>query len=148
MATNMSPIPYEFHWLCVLLFVSLLGWMLFFLSTCQPVFTHGSSRVVIQSRHSTSFSLNEPELVFQTKLDLSLCTVGTLSAFLQTADNICLLTCTVTCRTLLPHPARPPPVCPIPPSSSRLRSTNPVPSPQAASSQCKLKLHFILSRLD
>lgn len=86
--------------------------------------------------------------MFQTKLDLSLCTVGTLSAFLQTADNICLLTCTVTCRTLLPHPARPPPVCPIPPSSSRLRSTNPVPSPQAASSQCKLKLHFILSRLD
>lgn len=112
------------------------------------MFTHGSSRVVIQSRHSTSFSLNEPKLVFQTKLDLSLCTVGTLSAFLQTADNICLLTCTVTCKTLLPHPARPPPVCPIPPSSSRLRSTNPVPSPQAASSQCKLKLHFILSRLD
>lgn len=35
------------------------------------------------------------------KLDLSLCTVGTSSAFLQTADNICLLTCTVTCRTFL-----------------------------------------------
>lgn len=48
------------------------------------------------------------------KLDLSLCTVGTSSAFLQTADNICLLTCTVTCRTLLtlqmilpPNPTRP-----------------------------------------
>lgn len=34
-------------------------------------------------------------------LELSLCTVGTSSAFLQTADNICLLTCTVTRKTLL-----------------------------------------------
>lgn len=94
------------------------------------------------------------------KLDLSLCTVGTSSAFLQTADNICLLTCTVTCRTLLtlqmilpPNPTRPDPTrrpldCPIPPSSFKLRSTNPVPSPQAARSRCELKLHFILWRLD
>lgn len=86
-------------------------------------------------------------------LDLSLCTVGTSSAFLQTADNICLLTCTVTCRTLLTLqiilPPDPPSclVCPIPPSSPKL-GAQPVPPPQAASSQCKLNLHFLLCRLD
>ncbi|TMS00942.1 hypothetical protein E3U43_001938 [Larimichthys crocea] len=107
-------------------------------------------QIVIQSRHSTSFSfLNKPKLV-PDKLDLSLCTVGTSSAFLQTADNICLLTCTVTCRTLLTlqiilplEPAPSSPVCPIPVTlHPNLRSTNPVPPPQAASSQCKLKTTF------
>lgn len=85
------------------------------------------------------------------KLDLSLCTVGTSSAFLQTADNICLSTCTVTCRTLLtlqmmPRPIPPAVPCPAPPSSGLSRDL--FPSPQAAGSWCKWKLHFILCRLD
>lgn len=129
-------------------------------SGCDGSFFPGPARSVLARRPSgatsvaplMSFPLNESELVFQTDLDLSLCTVGTSSAFLQTADNICLLTCTVTCRTLLPLP---PPTL-SPPTSGHSRSTklptetpeHTVPSPQAASSQCKLKQHFILSRLD
>lgn len=112
---------------------------------CYPVFTLEWSRVVIR------FYFERAQTCVPEKLDLSLCTVGTSSAFLQTADNICFLTCTVTCRTLLTHPPACPPallIRPAPSSSLKLRSTNPVPSPQAASSQCKLKLHFILSRLD
>lgn len=87
-------------------------------------------------------------------LDLSLCTVGTSSAFLQTADNICLLTCTVTCRTLLTLQIILPPHLPSSVWSvsshqaPRNSGAQPVPPPQAASSQCKWNLHFLLCHLD
>lgn len=151
----MSPAPFNFL-SCVLLFVGLLGWML---TSSSSSSVRLCSSWIEQSSHSVSSLntfLNEPDLV-PDQLDLSLCTVGTSSAFLQTADNICLLTCTVTRRTLqtlqiiLP-PTRSPLVCPVPPDSpdSKLRRTwtehKPGPSPQAASSRCKLKPHLIFRR--
>lgn len=96
-------------------FCSRLRWIFFF-SFCRRVFTRGKSRAVIQ------FFFERAQTCVPDKLDLSLCTVGTSSAFLQTADNICLLTCTVTCRTLLTRTRS----APHPTSSLNLWSTNPV----------------------
>lgn len=73
--------------LCVLLCV---GWMLTSLCPMCPLISSLSRFYFERARTGV------PD-----RLDLSLCTVGTSSAFLQTADNICLLTCTVTRRTLL-----------------------------------------------
>lgn len=110
----MSPIPYEFHLLCVLFFVSSLGWLFFFfqhIELCSLI-----DRAELSSSHFTQQVFFErAQTCVPDKLDLSLCTVGTSSAFLQTADNICLLTCTVTCRTLLTLQIIPPP---NPPSSA------------------------------
>lgn len=109
---------------------------------CSSAFFITRGRVhswVEQSSHQ-GFLSKSPNLC-SSQTGLSLCTVGTSSAFLQTADNICLLTCTVTCRTLLTPPYDPP--VPRPRSSPQTPEHNSVPPPQAASSQCKLNLHFI-----
>lgn len=73
-----------YHWSCLQLSVGVFGRMRFFPRVHSP---------------SCGFLSKSPEQ-FQTTWSSSLCTVGTSSAFLQTADNICLLTCTVTRRTL------------------------------------------------
>lgn len=113
MATNTSPIPYEFHLLCVLLFVGVLGGCSssFNMLVCVHSWIEQSSHPVSSLNQ---FFFEQARTCVPDELDLSLCTVGTSSAFLQTADNICLLTCTVTCRTLLtlqiflpPRPAWP-----------------------------------------
>lgn len=109
---------------------------------CSSAFFITRGRVhswVEQSSHQ-GFLSKSPNLC-SSQTGPSLCTVGTSSAFLQTADNICLLTCTVTRRTLLTPPYDPP--VPRPRSSPQTPEHNSVPPPQAASSQCKLNLHFI-----